>query len=173
MKNEIMARALTQIEDALLEDAQKKTPKRGQNFLRGLYAAAACLAVLFCSVLFLRLTAVPGITVNGTELGTEPIPVAASAEPYVVRFFDGSERVTLQISVRRETEIRVSSGTFDVFCGTERIGSGTSFTGQGELSVRWVIPDADSRQCYEMTVGSTTLLLTYDSSLNGWIICKK
>ena len=66
MKNEIMARALTQIDDALLEDAQKKTPKRGQNFLRGLYAAAACLAVLFCSVLFLRLTAVPGITVNGT-----------------------------------------------------------------------------------------------------------
>lgn len=172
MKNEIFAQALTQLDDALLEDAlsgtsRKSAPKRGLSLLRGLTAAAAVLAVLVCSLLFLRMTAAPEITVNGTPIGAEPVPVAAKTG---IRLFDGCERVMLSLSLKRETTLSVSCGTLKIYRETEEIDAGTSFTGTGELRIQWIIPDADSRESHEMTVGNTTLRLSYSDAQDCWVI---
>lgn len=170
MKHEVMARAITELDSALLEDAQQAGPKAVGHWRRWC-AAAACL-VLVCA-LALPLSARPAASLRGTALTARPTPVEEVA---ALRAADPGEDAPVQaeltLTLRRETGLTVSAGTLTVLRDGAEIGSGSDWTGKGRVTVLWSVGSAQPGQLYTLTAGSLVLTLEYDDALQGWTIRK-
>ena len=180
MKNEVMARALTDIDDDLIVDAHTsaRKPKRLSLYRFGA-AAAACLILAFGILFYTNLPGGGEITVSGTLLADEPVavgatsPAAFSVSP--MQRSDDTLTVSLDLVPDGKAKIRTEDGSFAVVPqGTNAsVYTGTDYTAAESVTVKWSIPAPDTSRIYELTVGSEQLLLYFESSLNTWVIAKQ
>lgn len=154
MKYEMLARAMSELDDDLLEDAQRGAKPRGG--WRRWCAAAACLVLLCTGALWYR---APAVTMNGSAVTQTPRSIAGEAAVMSLRLHEPQALVTLELTLRRETALSVSAGTLQLFdeAGNE-LFSGTDGTARGTVCAVWAVDDAAEVPC-TLTVGSVTLLL--------------
>lgn len=174
MKNEIFLRAMGEIDDDLLETAQK--PRR--RALRPTLAAAACLVLLVGALLTYRAGG-PGLTVGGTALGRDPVaidtPAMMSLEGPAPRT-PASLTVPLELSgSRKQLALAAETGTIRVFDAEtgELLSDGTSGSFDCPLRLEWTVPQPDPGETYRLTVGRTVLCLSFDEDLGVWCVTKE
>lgn len=160
MKYEALARAMSELDDELLEDAEH-VEKRGSVPWKRL-CAAACLA-LVCAMWM----AVPSVRMNGGAVTHTPRSIAGETAVMAMRLHEPVQ-AALELSLRWETTVRVSAGT--LLCGDEE---GQSLSLRGTQEVVWVVEEAEAGETYEMTFGRTVLQLAYSERHGGWTICRK
>lgn len=171
MEHEILARAITELDDGLLEDAMQAAPRRVGPWRRWC-AAAACLAVIFAAGLALPALGQPAVSLHGAALTAAPLPVDETA---LLRLSDpeaGPVETGLDLLLRRETTLCVSAGTLTVLQDGAESAPAAQWRGSGRVSVLWRIEEALPGRQYQLTAGSVTLALEYDDALLGWTIRK-
>lgn len=182
MVNDVMARAITGIDDDLITEAYKATGKK--NNLRFLYtavSAAACFILLITAV-FLASPKAPTVYLDSNKVTSTPVVVSsplsvASVTPRT------AQDVTISLDVNlngAETRISCSQGTFTL-CGKNQdtlFFEGSDFTADKHiakkgLSLYWTVKSPDKSQVYTLTLeGKKTQLLNleFDEKLNNWTI---
>ena len=99
MKNELLARAMSEIDDEFLEEARRPLPRRRvfPVVMLQYAAAAACLVLVFVAVLAaVRGGNMPTVSVNGvkiTDSGVleKPIEMSLTVSTHQLRLIDGTE----------------------------------------------------------------------------------
>lgn len=174
MKNEILARAIGEIDDDLIADAHTVT-KRARLPLRRLSAMAACMLLFFGTLLYVRL---PGDTVRfgGDVLSDAPVvvqgvaPAVHTADPHMR---DGNAlTVSLELDLRDANRIAAADGTFELLRGEASLYAGNDYTASGRLTLNWSVRTPDPTMTYRLTVGNTELLLSLDPASECWILTK-
>lgn len=177
MKNEVMARALTGIDDKLItEAADVKQRRKSFRPIYALCAVAACLVLVFTFVFKApKPTATSELLLNGEVITDSPseihLPATVSARSTNT---DISLYLTLQIS--EDTKIKVSHGKMDI-CPTDNadlIFSGTEYTAQEPVNINWYLDGSDINSVYNLTLGDDIVYnLYYDEGTSLWSICKQ
>ena len=168
MNNEVMARAVTELDDGLIAGAHTFSKKR--RFSRPaarLLAAAACVTVIFCAVFAFFSYERIEVSVNGETVSGQPIAVAGSTLNRSV-----PQELSVEITIRTDKPISVEAS--DGFIGTN--GSDTdrkTLALTGDTTLMWTVENPDIGQEYFLSLGRKTgLTLSYDESLNKWTILK-
>lgn len=176
MKNELMARAIGEIDDDLIEEARLPFPKQKRITAAVLrYAAvAACFVVILTAALlpFRRGKGNFTVCVNGSilvgeaEENTVELPLAAAMQ---LRMIAGTE-IPLSISVE-DGEVVISAGEGSVlFADGEAL---RELTISGEAEIIWVV-DVTARTEFELALrmnGRTEhLLATADPDANALFV---
>lgn len=161
MKHETLARAITGLDDALIDEAAEK-----RRPLHRFAAMAACLLLVLGIALYgLR---PPTVLLDGTKVTAQPRAIGGETAVMTMRLYEPVQ-VELTLKLPRETKIGVSAGTLVTQDGE----STQTITARGTVEVLWVIEDAAEDETYQMTIDSATLLLAHDASRGGWTICKQ
>ena len=169
MKNELMARAISHLEDDLLVRAQAFRPRR--RALPRILAAAACLALVLTAALTMtRRAPETSILIGGTALADVPVPIeqpapftldARNTQPLSVSLTVGSvEDGTMRVSV--------SDGVLDSPLDSfPRALSSRSVSGGETLT--WVVAAPDSSAVYTLSLdGRAAAVLRYDDAHACW-----
>lgn len=169
MKHDVMLDAITQLDDALIEDAEKETRKRPRlRPVQGALAAAACLMLALIPVFSL-----PGsaeISLGGYTVSDSPVPIDGGIAAYAIRDVHpaGEVEVTFSVDAEKKTRLTVSDG---VLFTAE--AEGAALTLSSPADVTWRIESADPDICYRLTAGKDVYLLKYDNTLAGWFFQKE
>lgn len=180
MNTEVMAVAITGIDDKLITDAQNiGNKKKLTRPIYGICALAACLVLVFTFIFSIpkngRATE-PQLQINGNVISQEAVSVNTAVQ---VRRREIAKDISLWLNLEtdRETEIQVSHGKMDI-CSSENTDTlyftGTEYTTDKPVSIRWYIDDSDKKKSYKLTVDDDIIYtLSYDESDSCWSICKQ
>lgn len=179
MKNELLANAITEIDDALIVAARTdvRSAKRRLPPRRAMCAAAACF-LLLCGIAFLLLRgSAPRIVVNGQTLGKAPIQIdALSPASSDLRLYgEGEFAILLELKSRETLSLRTDAGSIEVYSETQQLlSAGKECTQRGPFTVCWTIPSPDTEMTYTLHLdpGGTVLTLSYDRQQGHWILSK-
>lgn len=165
MKNEVMARAITQIDDDLIQQAHavKKT-----HFPKTLWAAAACLA-LVCALGFgLLFMGSPTARIDGKLIPQQGIvlesPTPLNTEPRAI----GDITVEIQVS---PGAVWAREGLLEVYSAESGalLHNGHFYRSAQNILLRWTVANPDPAKSYALQLGSAqTLLLLFDHESNSW-----
>ena len=178
MKNELMARAMTEIDLALIEEAEEMpkakilTPDLLSKLTR--YGSlAACLVLVFGALLVGRLSA-PELLLYGEEVTgearmvTEFIPraVTYSVDPAQI----AQENIPLELDFKRETHLTLECGEMvvldsegnEIYCGTE-------YSATGETSLCLSVPESETN-CVIATDRGYNIVLSKDTDSGIWYV---
>ncbi len=172
MDRDDMARALSELDDELVEEAMTRPRQKKKWGAIGGCAAAACLALV---LLALPLTQ-PKITatVNGAAVGRTPVPVGDGVAAFAMEPAEpAAPRVRMELYLPRMTEVSVIDGVIELYEGETCYASGPSFAGEGTIDLVWAVEDGAAGQYYTMEAGRVTLVLEYDDARQDWTIRKK
>ena len=164
-----MARALSELDDELVEEAMTRPWRKRKWAAIGGGAAAACLALV---LLGLPLTQ-PKITatVNGAAVGRTPVPAGDGVAAFALE--PAAPRVRMELYLPRMTEVSVTDGVIELYEGETCYATGPSFAGEGTIDLVWAVEDGAAGQYYTMEAGRVTLVLQYDDARQDWTIRKK
>ncbi len=162
MKNETFARAMTEIDDALIEEAHTPLPRatRRRTVLSRYLAAAACFLFVLTAVLIFRGTGTPihiagkNIDKNGITLSAREVLAVTSP---VARHTDLPEqeiKVPVRVSTASLTEITVTDGTLTREDNGEVFRAGEICRIDGETDFLWNVATVEDAS-YLMTVRDT------------------
>ena len=182
MVNEVMAQAITGIDDDLVCEAYNATGKKGSiKFLYTTASIAACIVLVLTAVLF-AVPKAPAVFIDSNKLTSAPIEVSSPVSPASVTPRTLQDvTVNLDINLRKtETRISCTEGTFTL-CGKNQdtlFFEGTDFTAdkyiaKKDLSLYWTVKSPEENKTYTLTLeGKETQILTlqFDKDLNNWTI---
>lgn len=177
MKNEVMARAITGIDDKLIEEAEtRRTNKKNFRPIYALCAVAACLVLVFTFFLSSPEKKPSAQLLLGEEVISDSplevhLPAAVSARTTTK---DICLSLTLQIS--DDTKIKVSHGKMDICSSdnTDLIFSGTEYTTDKPVNINWYLDGSDINSVYKLTLNDDIVYnLYYDEGTSLWSICKQ
>lgn len=168
MNNEVMARAITELDDGLIAGAHTFSKK--SSFSRPaarLLATAACVTVMLCAVLAFFSFERIDVCVNGEEVSGRPLAVAGASLNRSV-----PQELSVPIAVRTDKPISVEASDGFLVTDTKNIHR-KSLTLTGDTNLIWTVENPDIDQQYFLMLGRKTgLMLSYDESLNNWTILK-
>ncbi len=177
MANEVMAKAITGIDDELIVNAY--TASRKKRNLKPLYTIgtlAACLTLIF-TVIFSTFSKGTEIYLNSDKVTSNPVAIASPLFPASMspRAINDTLTLSLEIDLSSHTSISCSQGTIAVYeKGTDTlIYSGNTCTSENDVSLVWTINDPDEAKNYTLTLeGKKTqiLKLNFDENQNNWTI---
>lgn len=156
MKNELLARAMSEIDDDLLEEARRPLPRRRvfPVVMLQYAAAAACLVLVFVAVLAaVRGGNMPTVSVNGvkiTDSGVleKPIEMSLTVSTHQIRLIDGTEiRLHFEAGDGHAVTLDVSDGSIIV-------------TDNGEQYTNAVITDDSDISWYVDTAREKSFTMT-------------
>ncbi len=167
MKNEVMARAITQIDDDLIEQAfaAKKIPFRAP-----LWAVAACLALVCSLGLGMLFMGSPTARIDGKSIPQQgmvlerPTPLTIDARSI------GDITVEMEVS---PGAVWAKEGLLEVYAAESGalLHSGRFYRGTQNMLLRWTVPNPDPAKSYALRLGSVkTLRLLFDLESNQWKI---
>lgn len=169
MKNEVFARAVTNIDDELITEAHADVNVRRftGTVIRRISLAAACLAVIITASLLLTLPGGTKIAVNGTVLSsgssvTVGTPSALSDD--TIRAVAAQDaHIRLDIKSHGKVTLDTSDGGFEILSADgELIFSGTSFTADSPVTVDWTVLYPVLGQEYRLSVNDAIITMTFD-----------
>lgn len=180
MKNEFMARAMTQINEDLITEAEESVARRAKiltpNLARQIYrwgSIASCLALLIGVLLVSghsgNKVMLYGETVTDTPRSiTEYMPraVTYSVDPALLT----EVSLPLEFEFKRSTELSVNGGKMIVLGGEgDTLFEGSSYTAKGEVSVCLVLPP-DVTNCIITTDRGYNIVLAKDVESELWYV---
>lgn len=173
MKNEVLARAITGIDDDLIESAHQPAMLKRRVIKYFSAFAAACL-VLVLGVLFLsRNNNEFEVLINGTDISLQPVSVM----PQDTRQEDPAARVItipLEIVSKGDLTITAIDGTIEAYSSktNELICIGQFFKAKKSVTVWWIIDDTNTSQPCKLRVNDQELILKYEQATDKWTISK-
>ncbi len=178
MMNEVLANAVTGIDENLISDAENAGRKK--NIIRPVFsicAVAACLVLVFTFIFTFgaRYTG-PELIMNDCIITDAPafvdVPMTAMA-----RETCASIEVHLTLNTRENTSIRISGGEMSVVSAenTDTLYyTGTEYTTDIPVNIHWRVDGSDTTTAYTLTLGGKTVYeLTYDESDSLWSVRKQ
>lgn len=167
MNNEIMARAVTELDDALIADAHTFSKKSRYNRPASRLLAAACITVVICAVFAFLFYERIEVSVNGETVSGRPLVVAGSSLNRSV-----PQELSVDITIRTDKPVIVKAS--DGFIGTDDPGADRKTLEINEdTTLVWTLKNPDIGQRYFLSLDrETDLMLSYDESLNKWTIIK-
>lgn len=177
MKNEVMALALTEIDDNLITDAaDAKHRRKAFRPVYALCAVAACLILVFTFVLnFPKSTPDAKLLLGEDVISHSPIEIHLPAT-VSARSTDNGISLTLTLQISENTKIKVSHGKMDICSSdnTDLIFSGTEYTTDKPVNINWNLDGTDINSVYTLTLGDSIVYnLSYNESTSLWSICKQ
>lgn len=168
MNNEVMARAVTELDDGLIAEAHTVSQKRkSRHFTVRLLAVAACVTVMLCAVLAFFSFERIEVSVNGEEVSGRPIVVAG-----VSMNRSAPQELSVEISIRTDKPISLKASDGFIGTDTQNVG-GKTLALTGDTTFVWTLENPDIGQAYFLSLDRKTgLMLSYDESLNKWTILK-
>lgn len=170
MKNEIMMRAIGEIDEDLVAGVSAAGTKKRRRALRPMLASAACVVLLVGALLAYRAGS-PGMAVGGTPLGGDPVAIDTPA----MMSLDPSPRTAAAITVPLEltgSRKEVALTIFDAETG-ETVFDGASGSFDCPLRLEWTVAHPTPGETYRLTVGRTALSLAFDEELGVWCVAKE
>lgn len=167
MKNELLVRAISEIDDDLIEEARRPLPRKKRTFtvISRFAAAAACFAVIvFSGIALFGANGDIAVYVNEADvLSGEPAEIG-SVTAAMARTVTGTE-IPLSISANgKKTVITAGNG------GILKCGDGveyTELTVSEDTEIVWVV-DTANRSSFELRLESNgkTAVITAKKSQN-------
>lgn len=177
MKNEIIMRAIGEIDEDLVAGASAAGTKKRRRALRPMLASAACIVLLVGALLTYHAGS-PGMAVGGTPLGGDPVAIDTPA----MMSLDPSPRTAAAITVpleltgsQKQVALKAESGTFTVYDAEtgETVFDGASGSFDCPLRLEWTVAQPTPGETYRLTVGRTALSLAFDEELGVWCVAKE
>lgn len=178
MKNEVMARAVTDIDDNLITEAQVITKR--SNRLRPVYsiaALAACLVLVFTLIFNVVSSGSFGLFIGNEKISDKPIAVNSPTAAYA-RIITREQTVSLSLKTKEPTKITVSAGVMSV-CSAGQTDTlyhkGTEYTTDIPVNIHWTVDGSDTTKSYTLTLndGEEVYALSFDEGTSLWSICKQ
>ena len=182
MVNEVMARAVTGIDDELItDDYTASAKKKSRKPLYALVSIAACLVLVFTAVLL----SAPNRTqvyLQGEKITHKPVLVSSPlSEAFISPRVSPELTISLTLDLgKAETRIYTSEGKFTLcsinqdtlfYEGNDYIADKS--TAKKECSLYWTIENPDSENTYTLTLEdkeTRILRLKYDENQQNWMI---
>ncbi len=179
MNNEVMAAAVTGIDDKLITEAQQISQKSKR--LRPLYsicAVAACLVLVFTFIFAVgNQSKAPELLMNGSKITGDPVAVDIPITAYA-RELGNELTIPLSLDIKEPTKIKISNGEMNV-CSRGNTDTlyytGTQYTTDIPVNIHWTIDGSDITKSYTLTLneGEIVYSLSYDEADSFWSICKQ
>ena len=172
MKHEVMARALGELDDELIDSAYAYKPRKRYTLPRVL-AAAACLVLVLAAALTMTRNALPAeIEIEGAALSSKAIPISQSA-PMTLDARGSlsgplSPMLTIESKSGEAVTVTVSDGvlTQPLYSLQEEF---TSYTVSGKVQLCWTIEEPDTSEVYTLSLdGAPAVTLRYDEANGYW-----
>ena len=173
MKHEVMARAISELDDELIASACDYRPRRVRAFPRVL-AAAACLALILTAAFTASRSAERNtLYIGGTALTGAPVPIDSPA-PLAL---DGRSMDTLPLCVALSIESRssdtltvsVSEGVLDSPADSSPRALSSRSAASGEV-LTWTVEAPDESARYTLSLdGKAAAVLRYDGAKGCWV----
>lgn len=172
MKHEVMARAMSELDDELIADAYAYKPRKRYALPRFL-AAAACLVLVLAAALTMTRDALPAeIKVEGAALSSIPIPISQPAAMALDArgSLSGplSPLLTIESKSVEAVTVTVSDGvlTQPLYSLQEEF---TSYAVSGKVQLCWTIEYPDTGTVYTLSLdGAPAVTLRYDEANGYW-----
>lgn len=176
MKNEAIARAITEIDDELISSARSDAPRRRVNGRIYGVCAAACLMLICCLTLALRSGKIK-ISVYGQDIAKNSVvTVPENGDAASTRRYD-REGICIPITVKTNADftIKVSYGELELVTDdgtlTEKYSRALNVSGSADMI--WSVEQPDKEQTYTFEInGEEALRLSYDRTSSSWQIAK-
>lgn len=173
MKHEAIARAVSELDGALIAEALAYRPRRRRYLPRAL-AAAACLALIVTAAFLAQRAPQAGLFIGGTPLADDPIPIEQPA-PMALAPARAAQPLSIPLTVgsgEKAVEVSVSGGVLDSpLDSTPRALSCRTVSGGEALT--WTIERPDKDAVYTLRLdGRPAAVLRYDAA-NGWWAAEK
>lgn len=174
MKNELFAKAVTGIDDALIAEAHKKPTAKILHFgAKQLGLVAACLVIGFISLMTLASLNKTDVTLDGKRLGeAHAVEVNFGNGDDKIRTLSQQSALTLKITSHESVNLSVSEGTLCIKDDDSRALHGTSLKTKAPLTFEWLIDELDTEKTYTLTVNEEEFSLFYNSESDSWKIIK-
>ncbi len=180
MKNEVMAKAITGIDDDLIVSAHTNTVSR-QKKKKWIYicAAEACLIALFFAILSTQHKDEMKIRINGNAVSDEPVfidvPAPLSSDIRQTTF--QAITVPIELIINGNSGIHAVDGTIEVSSAeTEEILCiGQYYMADESVNIRWIIENAEINKSYQLWLKNDTIVLalSYDKNTGNWKLMKQ
>lgn len=178
MKNEVFARAITEIDNELIISAHKNRVPRNKRKKWPL-AAAACFLLICGIALYLRSNRRIEVSVYGNTISDRPvtidIPTPLSSDNRSV--IPDVLTVPMEIKPEHKINIKVDNGMLEVYSleTNKLLCEGQICKTSDSVTVFWTIEAPNPKQVYKLWINSDTVvfLLSYNEETNNWILNKQ
>ena len=178
MKNEHVARAITQIDYKLIEEANETPSRKGLNGdllgkLMRYGSVAACLLVVVGAFMLSSLRG-PGVLLYGEEITADgrvineylPRAISYSVSPAEI----ATHTIPMELDFKRTTELTVDFGELIVIDGEgNEVHRGKEYRAVGETSLCLSLPESTQR-CVIVTDRGYNIVLNQDPTSGLWYV---
>ncbi len=169
MNNEIMARAMSQIDYELIAEAYEvsaKGKKRGK--IIRLLATAACIAVVAVSAFSIFSGEKIEVSVGGKAISNEPVALSTLTAKR-----SAQEDLCIELNMEADGKIQIEAIDGEISLESSNVGE-KNIEAADSFSVFWTVKNPDKSREYTLILDDKTdLTLSFDESLNKWTIFKK
>ena len=180
MKNEFMARAMSCIDDALIEEANESSARRARilrpTTLKMLtrFSAVAAVAVMMIGVFASVLASGNGVLLYGENVSDSPRTITEYMPRAVTHVVDPSilndVSLPLELEFRKETTLTLDVGTMSVIDRDGKtVYTGNSYTAKGAVSICVQLPPETARAVI-MTNRGYDMVLTREENSGVWLV---
>jgi len=176
MKNEVLARAMTGIDDELIQAAHMQVPKPHKRKQFQLAGAAAGIALIVGSTFILRPSKGIEILVNGNPINGQLIVQDIPAEFSEDIRQSVSNHITVPVEVKTsgKLQIRAVESTLEVYSSktNQLLCVGQYCKIDESVRINWIIDRPEEDKTYQLQLGGDAgvLRLTYDKENKNWTI---
>lgn len=180
MKNEILAQAMTNIDDALIAEADEKAARgskvTSRSLTRNLYrfgSLAACLLILVGLIITASLNG-QDVLLYGESIADSPRTVneyMPRALAYVVDTLEVEDvTIPLELEFKKETKLSLTEGSMIVLDSEgNTVLEGVEYLAKGNVSIIITIP-GNTEECIIETDRGYNIVLTQDGESNVWYV---
>lgn len=180
MKNEILAQAMTHIDDALIAEADERRSGgakiTARSLMRNAYrwgSIAACL-VLAVAVLIAANLSGQDVLLYGESIADSPRTVSEYmplALAHIVETLEAPDvQIPLELEFKKETKITLTSGSMIVLDENgDTLCDGTEYLASGSVSLIVTLP-GDAEECIIETDRGYNIVLTQDGESHVWYV---
>ena len=176
MKHENIARAIGNIDDKLLMDAQIPVAKKTPVYIRHIASIAACLLLVVGAVRFMAPDNNVSLSLSGQPVESQTVSILQENLPRVAAYnTESGETVTVNLDIEAKGRINILTETGSVMTyqdGTE-MDYGQSLSRRGVDSLVWTIEGADVNETYTLQVNDLTVTLSYWPDGSCWTVCAR
>lgn len=174
MKNEILAQAITNIDDALIAEADE-APAKGskitsKTLMRNIYrfgAVAAC-ALIAVGVFLAGKLGGQEVLLYGENIENSPGTVYEFMPLAIIEPEDSN--IPLELEFKKETKLTLSAGVMLVLDENgETVYEGSEYVAKGRVSIILTLP-RDAAECIIETDRSYNIVLSPDSTSGVWYV---